>query len=100
MGTSRASSSKSCPSPQPAPSPLRRGRTRRPARRLPLPPSPKIQRRIPMTSNGKSLESSLPPQERGGVLTDALVEALGHIVDDQRRAWDRERELILAQAKA
>ena len=52
-----------------------------------------------MTSNGKFAESSPPPHERDDVLLEAFREALGAILDEERRQWARERALIEAQAQ-
>jgi hypothetical protein len=51
-------------------------------------------------SNGKHAESSLPPPEHGDDLIDAWREALGAVLNDQQRQWDRASELIEAQARA
>jgi hypothetical protein len=51
-------------------------------------------------SNGKHAESSLPPPEHGDDLIDAWREALGEVLNDQQRQWDRASELIEAQARA
>ena len=40
-----------------------------------------------------------PPREQGGILIDAWREALAEVLEEQRRAWERERELIESQAR-
>src|SRR3954451_20664338 len=50
-------------------------------------------------SNGKSAISSAPPPASAAEdLLDAWREALGEVLHQERRQWERERKLIEAQA--
>jgi Collagen triple helix repeat (20 copies) len=53
-----------------------------------------------MLSNGRSETSLPPPREHGDILIDAWRQALAEVLEDERRHWAREMELVAAQARA